>query len=68
MRQAPEALWEEEEQEGQLWREKPCTDRETADVKDSAEALIVAAQEQVLKTRTIEAGIYHTTTTCEHYV
>uniref|UniRef100_A0A7N8XHF5 Reverse transcriptase domain-containing protein n=1 Tax=Mastacembelus armatus TaxID=205130 RepID=A0A7N8XHF5_9TELE len=33
---------------------------EKAGLKDSTEALIVAAQEQALSTRSIEAGIYHT--------
>ena len=33
---------------------------ERAGLKDSIEALIIAAQEQALSTRSIEAGIYHT--------
>ena len=33
---------------------------EKADLKDSTEALIMAAQEQALSTRSIEAGFYHT--------
>jgi hypothetical protein len=33
---------------------------ETSNLKDNTEALIVAAQEQALKTRAIEAKIYHT--------
>ena len=33
---------------------------EKAGLKDSTEALIMAAQEQALSTRSIKAGIYHT--------
>ena len=33
---------------------------EKAGLKDSTEALIMAAQEQALSTRSIEVGIYHT--------
>ena len=33
---------------------------EKAGLKDSTEALIMAAQEQELSTRSVEAGIYHT--------
>ena len=33
---------------------------ERAGLRDSAEALIIAAQEQVLDTSSIEAGVYHT--------
>ena len=32
---------------------------EVADIKKSKEALIMAAQEQVLSTRAMEAGVYH---------
>ncbi len=39
---------------------KSCQWLEKAGLKDSAEALIMAAQEQALSTTSIEAVVYHT--------
>ncbi|KAF7652694.1 hypothetical protein LDENG_00093610, partial [Lucifuga dentata] len=41
------------------WLEKWLKKWLCADLKDSTEALIMAAQEQVLSTRSIEAGVHH---------
>ncbi|XP_076610522.1 uncharacterized protein LOC143335176 [Chaetodon auriga] len=62
----------QEEPEGLAWTDKPHRQlEEVADItktyqwlekaglNDSTEALIIAAQEQALNTRSIEAGIYH---------
>jgi len=40
--------------------EKSCQWLEKSGLKDSTEALIMAAQEQALSIRAIEAGVYHT--------
>ncbi|KAF7640632.1 hypothetical protein LDENG_00028300 [Lucifuga dentata] len=65
----------DEEQEETSWKTKPLNGMyhrqtvaditksyqwlEKAGLKDSTEALIMAAQEQALRTRSIEAGVYH---------